>query len=95
MLSAASAGEARLTQVERERTQPPDLLITDVVMPGMSGPELAEKLLERVPSLRVLFISGFTGDTLVSRGVVADGLGFLAKPFTATALAARVRELLT
>jgi YesN/AraC family two-component response regulator len=81
--------------VQRELAQPPDLLITDVVMPGMSGPELAEQLRRSLPSLRALFISGFTGDTLVSRGVVADGLGFLAKPFTAAALASRVRELLT
>jgi FixJ family two-component response regulator len=63
-------------------------------MPGMSGPELAEQLRGVLPALRVLFVSGFTGDTLVSRGVVAEGLGFLAKPFTATALAGRVRELL-
>ena len=92
-LSAPSGYEA-VALVQRERTQPPELLITDVVMPGMSGPELAEQLRCVLPSLRVLFISGFTGDTLVSRGVVAEGLGFLAKPFTATALAARVRELL-
>ena len=92
-LSAASGAEAA-TLVQRERTQQPELLITDVVMPGMSGPKLAEQLRRALPSLRVLFISGFTGDTLVSRGVVAEGLGFLAKPFTATALAARVRELL-
>jgi signal transduction histidine kinase len=93
VLSASSGLEA-LAQAERERSQPPQLLVTDVVMPGMSGPTLAEQMLLAVPQLRVLFISGFTGDTLVSRGVVADGLGFLAKPFTAAALAARVRELL-
>ena len=92
-LSAPSGCEAAAL-VQRERTQPPELLITDVVMPGMSGPELAEQLRRALPALRVLFISGFTGDTLVSRGVVAEGLGFLAKPFTATALAGRVRELL-
>jgi two-component system, cell cycle sensor histidine kinase and response regulator CckA len=92
-LSASSGCEA-LSQVEREQAQPPQLLITDVVMPGMSGPVLAEQMLRELPRLRVLFISGFTGDTLVSRGVVADGLGFLAKPFKATALAGRIRELL-
>ena len=92
-LTAGSGSEATAL-VERERTEPPQLAITDVVMPGISGPELAEQLLHRLPSLRVLFISGFTGDTLVSRGVVADGLGFLPKPFTAASLAGRVRELL-
>jgi PAS domain S-box-containing protein len=65
-----------------------DVLVTDVVMPGLSGPELAQALRERAPDLRVLFVSGYAPDAL------GAGQEFLGKPFTGEELATRVRELL-
>jgi PAS domain S-box-containing protein len=92
VLQAASGREAM--RLMEEEKGPIDLLVSDVVMPEMSGAELAEHLLKKIPSLRVLLISGYTGETVLNRGVVAGGLGFLAKPFTATVLAHKIRELL-
>jgi len=68
--------------------------VTDVVMPGMSGPELAEALAARIPDLRVLFVSGYSHEAMAERGVLEPGRGFLAKPFTASALLERVRAVL-
>jgi signal transduction histidine kinase len=70
------------------------LLITDVVMPRGSGPELARRLLATRPSLRVLYISGYTTDAVAERGGPHEGGAFLAKPFTAPALAHAVRAIL-
>ena len=72
----------------------PDLLVTDVVMPGLSGPELARRLTEYHPSLRVLFMSGYTEAADDVRGSYLSGVPFLQKPFTAGSLAERVRSVL-
>jgi PAS domain S-box-containing protein len=72
-----------------------DLLITDVVMPRLSGPELAEALRGRQPGLDVLFMSGYNDSRLVSRGVEEAHVELLAKPFRADELLARVRALTT
>ncbi len=71
-----------------------DLLLTDVVMPGMNGRELAETLGARYPGLPVIYMSGYTDDAVVRRGVRARDAGFLQKPFTPLTLTARVREIL-
>ncbi len=70
------------------------LLLTDVVMPGMNGRDLADKLKGIHPELRCLFMSGYTADILAGKGVVEDGLIFLAKPFTRRELGAKVRQAL-
>ena len=91
VLVASNAAEA--LQVAREHAGKVDLLLTDVVMPGMPGPELAARLETVTPGLRVLYVSGYADDSVTRLGT-EEGISFLAKPFTGEALAARVREVL-
>jgi two-component system cell cycle sensor histidine kinase/response regulator CckA len=92
VLEAGSAEEALAIAVSREA--PVDLLLTDVRLPGLSGPELARRLYEASPNLKVLYISGFTDDPSVRAAEYPPGARFLAKPFTLTALLRAVRETL-
>jgi two-component system cell cycle sensor histidine kinase/response regulator CckA len=71
-----------------------DLLVTDVVMPGMGGRELAEALLEHLPGLRVLFTSGYTDDAVTRHGVIKIDTHFMQKPFTPELFTNKVREIL-
>jgi PAS domain S-box-containing protein len=70
------------------------LLITDVVMPGMNGRDLAKKLVSSYPEIKSLFMSGYTSDVIAHHGVLDDGVHFIEKPFSKHALAAKVREAL-
>jgi two-component system, cell cycle sensor histidine kinase and response regulator CckA len=70
------------------------LLVTDVVMPEMNGRELAEHLLVERPDMRALYMSGYTNDVMIARGVLPAGMLFLQKPFTATQLGATARRAL-
>lgn len=71
-----------------------DLLITDVVMPDMRGPQLATQIRRGRPALRTLFMSGYSDDALAHGGVVDPGVVLLEKPFSPETLAQRVREIL-
>ena len=81
-------------ELSNRHAGPIHLLVTDVVMPQMSGRELAQRLATLRPDLKVLYMSGYTDDAIVRHGVLASGIAFLSKPFTPDALALKVRELL-
>jgi len=84
----------RALEVEARHKGPIHLLLTDVVMPLMGGRELAERLSSRRPETRILFVSGFTDDTVVRHGVLDEGVAFLQKPFTLESLSQTVRQVL-
>jgi len=92
VLDALSSTEA-LT-LARSRAGPIHLLLTDVVMPGMSGRELAERFTAKRPEVKVLYMSGYTDDAVVRHGVLRPGIAYLQKPFTPETLARKVREAL-
>ena len=71
-----------------------DLIITDVVMPGISGRELVEQLAKSRPTAKVLYLSGYTEDAILSDGSIEQGTAFLQKPFSLQSLARKVREVL-
>jgi CheY-like chemotaxis protein len=92
LLTAANGVEA-LSLVDRHKA-PLHLLLTDVVMPEMSGRELATRLAEIRPETKVLYASGYTDDAIVLHGVLEAGVPFVSKPFTAAELTHKIRQVL-
>lgn len=89
----AASGAKAIAQLAKMET-PPDLLLTDVVMPGMSGPMLADTLLAQTSRARVLFMSGYDERQVVQRYVVEKGLALIIKPFQLHDLCAAVKKAL-
>jgi CheY-like chemotaxis protein len=89
----AANGATALALAERH-PGPIDLLLTDVVLPGMNGRKLAERLSKRRPAVKVLYTSGYPYDVIAHRGVLNREMAYLAKPYTPDGLAARVHEVL-
>ena len=90
----AANGEEALRMAQKPGGEGIELLLTDVVMPQMGGPELAEKLYATYPDIKVLFTSGYTGDSVSELNILPTGAEFLAKPYLPDALAVKVREVL-
>jgi len=92
VLAAANGEEA--VSICKQHGSSIDLLITDVIMPEMGGPEVANQLLELKSQLRVLYMSGYTDNAIVHHGVLDEGTSFIQKPFSLEGLARKVREVL-
>lgn len=89
----AHNGRDALNLIERV-IEPFDLLITDIVMPELGGRQLAEQVQQRFPNIRVMYMSGYTEDAMVRRGVLSSETEFISKPFTADAFKCKVRQIL-
>jgi len=92
VLTAESGREA--LDLARNADERIDVLLTDVVMPGMSGPELVQAVHGLRPGTPVVYMSGYTGDVLDQQGLERDAAAFLEKPFTPAALSQKVRQVL-
>jgi len=92
VLSATSPGEA--LRVAETHPDGLDLLMTDVVMPEMNGRELAQRIRDLHPEIKLLFMSGYTADVIAHHGVLKEGVHFIQKPFSVAALAHKLRETL-
>jgi len=90
----AAQDGAEALEICQQKKQSFDLLITDVVMPEMNGKELAEKITRQSPGIKTLYISGYAEDTIGDQNIFLEGLSFLPKPFSPTALAQKVRYIL-
>jgi two-component system, cell cycle sensor histidine kinase and response regulator CckA len=92
VLAAKNGAEA--LEISQRHASPIDLLLTDMVMPGISGRVLADQLLQLRPRIKVVYMSGYTGQTVGAHGILDPGSLFLQKPFTRDALARKLREAL-
>ena len=93
VIEAANGNDA-LSVIEKAEHSKFDCLVTDVIMPQMGGKELSDKLLKKYPKLKILFVSGYSKNTIAHHGVIDEGVSFLQKPFTPQELAQKIRKLL-
>jgi CheY-like chemotaxis protein len=93
LVVAAASGDEAL-QIMEQQNGPVDLLLTDVVLPGIGGRELAERLSEARPGMKVLYMSGYTGDAMGRHAGLDDTVAFLGKPFTSAVLLQKVHDVL-
>ncbi|HSO72320.1 MAG TPA: ATP-binding protein, partial [Thermodesulfobacteriota bacterium] len=89
----APGGEPAL-KIAREHGEKIDLLLTDVVMPGLNGRELADQILSFRPDIKVLYMSGYSDNAIVQNGILTPGLAFIEKPFSPETLAEKVRQVI-
>jgi DNA-binding NtrC family response regulator len=92
VLSASDTKE--LFEILREHNGKVDLLLTDVIMPGMNGRELYENLKSSYPSLKVIYMSGYTDDVIAHHGILEEGVHFIQKPFSISILTDKLRAVL-
>ncbi len=92
ILEASNGGDAFLSCEQGK--EPIHLLLTDVVMPGLNGPELARRLKYFRPEMKVLFMSGYTDNMIYQQGELEKGMSLVQKPFSVEGLARKVREIL-
>jgi DNA-binding NtrC family response regulator len=90
----ADSGEQALNLLAGDGPRP-DLLITDVLMPGMNGKELAEEVQKKIPGLGVLYISGYSEDIIVHDGILDIGIELVEKPCSISALTHKIRQMLS
>ncbi len=90
----SAAGPAEAIAISKRHEASIELMLTDVIMPGMNGRELARVLAASRPRMRVLYMSGYTDAAMNQQGILPHGTAFLSKPFTPEALARKVREVL-
>ena len=89
-----ASGPIEAFRISRSCSERIDMLLTDVVMPEMSGRELAETLLQTDPDIKCLYMSGYTANVIASHGILDEGVQFIHKPFTKQDLATKIREVL-
>jgi CheY-like chemotaxis protein len=92
---AANSPAQALDLVRQHAEQPIHLLLTDVILPGLSGRDLAAEVATLLPHIRVLYISGYADTTIAHQGLLAPDVAFLEKPFTPAALAHKIRAVLS
>ena len=92
VLAAATPEEC--IRLAREHAGSVELLLTDVIMPGMNGPDLAKAICTNAPEIKCLFMSGYTDTAITHGGVLEPGIHLIQKPFSLEELAARIREVL-
>jgi signal transduction histidine kinase/CheY-like chemotaxis protein len=90
----AKSGDEAISICMEQKIRPVDLLITDVIMPGINGRELFEKLSTKCPDLKVLYMSGYANNVIVHHGLLENGIHFIQKPFAMNDFARKVREVL-
>ena len=88
---AVDSGEAAIDVVRQTSVH---LVLTDVIMPGMSGPALAAYVAEHYPAIKIVYMSGYTDNVIAHHGILEPGTQFIAKPFTVASLTSKVREVL-